>query len=47
MDEHLEHEEISISEAEKRVEKAVDYLEEQINRIDETPRKRKAKEQKS
>jgi hypothetical protein len=40
VDEHLEREEMSISEAEKIVEKAVDYLEEQIDRIDETPGRR-------
>ena len=40
MGEHKEPEEISVSEAEKRVQRAVDYLEEQINRIDETPGKR-------
>lgn len=40
MEEHREPEEMTVSEAEKRVEKAVNYLEEQINRIDETPGKR-------
>ena len=40
MDEHLDREEMSNSEAETRVKRAVDYLEEQINRIDETPEKK-------
>jgi len=40
VEEHIEPEEITVSEAEERVRRAVDYLEEEINRIDGTPGKR-------